>query len=151
MNSASVEAEPQSTSPEKKSTCRGKRLHTRNQHLGNHRGLQHLGNHRGFSVACSNGFSVAFSNGITHVSCIFQRIVICPVDFYWNVPMDFQWHFPMEFHLRDFWCIILCPEPGTQTGARRGRRRSPSELLYVMLCIVDYYLPKPKNVLTDKD
>ena len=33
---------------------RGKRLHTRNRHLGNH---------RGFSVASSNGYSGTFSNG----------------------------------------------------------------------------------------
>ena len=23
--------------------------------------------------------------------------------------MDCQWHFSMEFHLRDFWCVSVCP------------------------------------------
>ena len=39
-------------------SLRGKRSHTRNQHLGNHRGL---------SVAFSNGSSAAFSN---ELSCL---------------------------------------------------------------------------------
>ena len=56
-------------------------LHTRNQHLRNHRGI---------SVACSNECSVAFSNGISLFSGIFQRFVTCPVDFHWSCPMDFQ-------------------------------------------------------------
>ena len=43
--------------------CRGKRLHTRNQHLGNHRGS---------SVAFSNGFSVAFPTGF-HFSVAYSK------------------------------------------------------------------------------
>ena len=74
-------------------THRDKISHTRNQHLRNH---------RGFSVACSKGISL--------FSGIFQRIVICPVDFYWNCPMDFRWHFPVEFHFCEIWCVIFCPE-----------------------------------------
>ena len=56
-------------------------LHTRNQHLRNHRGS---------SVAFSNGLSVAFSNRISLLSASFQRIVSCQVEFYWNSPMDCQ-------------------------------------------------------------
>ena len=73
--------------------CRGKRLHARNRHLRNPR-----------------GFSVAFFNGNSLFSVISQRIVTCPVDFYWNGPMDFQWHFPTEFHFCEFWCVICCPD-----------------------------------------
>ena len=61
--------------------ARGKRLHTRNQHLRNHCGL---------SVACSTIISL--------FSCSLQRIVTCPLDSYWNVPTDFQWHFLMDVH-----------------------------------------------------
>ena len=39
---------------------------------------------------------VAFANGFSLVSGIFQRIVTCPVDFYWKCPMAFQWHLPTE-------------------------------------------------------
>ena len=46
---------------------RGKILHTRNRHLGNH-----------------HGFSVAFSNGCSLFSGTVQRIVTFSVDFYWN-------------------------------------------------------------------
>ena len=83
------------------SAIRGERLHTRNQHLRNHRGL---------SVAFSNGLSVAFSNGISLVGSISQRIVTCPVDFEWTNPMYVQCHVPMKFHFCDFWCVICCPE-----------------------------------------
>ena len=51
---------------------RGKRLHTRNQHLRRH---------RGFSVAFSNGLSAACSNEISLLICSVQRIVTVPVDF----------------------------------------------------------------------
>ena len=61
--------------------CRGKILHTRNQHLRNH---------SGFSVACSNACSVACSNGISLVNGVFQRIVTFPVDFHWNCPNGFS-------------------------------------------------------------
>ena len=63
------------------SADRGNISHTRNQHLGNHRGS---------SVAFSDGLSVAFSNIISLFSGSFQRIVTCPVDFHWNCLMDFQ-------------------------------------------------------------
>ena len=43
---------------------RGKILHTRNQHLRNHRGL---------SVAFSHGLSVAFSNGVS--LCDFRCVI----------------------------------------------------------------------------
>ena len=46
---------------------RGKRLHTRNRHLRNH---------RGFSVAFAKGFSVAFSNGC--LFCDFWCEIFCP-------------------------------------------------------------------------
>ena len=81
-------------------SCRDKRLHTRNQHLGNH---------RGFSVAFSNGLSVVFSNITSNVSCIPQRIVTFPVDFSWNCPMDVQWHFLMESHVSC--CAGHCRRP----------------------------------------
>ena len=81
--------------------CRGKRLHTRNRHLRNH---------RGFPVAFSNGFSVTFSNGFSLCSGMFQRIVTFPVDLYRKCSMDLQ-HFPLDFHFCEFWCIIFCPEP----------------------------------------
>ena len=68
---------------------RGNILHARNQHLRNH---------RGFSVACPDGFPVASSNMCFVVSGIFQRIVTCPVEFYWKCPMDCKWHFPIEVH-----------------------------------------------------
>ena len=75
--------------PSKACSCRlfnrGKRLHTRNRHLRNHRGC---------SVAVPNGCSVAFSNGFSLFSCMFKRIVAYPVDLYWNFPMNVQWHFP---------------------------------------------------------
>ena len=80
---------------------RGKRSHTRNQHLRHHRGL---------SVACSNGLSVAFSNGISPSNGSFQRIVTFPEDFRCDVPMDLQWHFPMKFNFGNFWCDIFCPD-----------------------------------------
>ena len=60
---------------------------------------QHLRSHRGLSVAFSYGLSAAFSNGIAIFSGIFQRIVTCPVGFYWNRQMGVQWHFPMELLL----------------------------------------------------
>ena len=59
---------------------RGKRLHTRNRHLGNP---------RGFSMASPNGLSAAFSSGISLVSGISQRIATCPV----NVSGKVQWIF----------------------------------------------------------
>ena len=86
---------------ETKKQTRGKRLHTRNRHLRNH---------RVFSVALSNGLSGAFSHIILLFSGIVQRIVTCRVDVHWNSPMDFQWRFPMDFHLCDFWCVTFCPE-----------------------------------------
>ena len=61
-------------------------------------------NHRGFSVAFSNGCSVAVPNGMSFVSGICQRIVTCPVDFYWNCPTKIQWHFSTDFHVCEIWC-----------------------------------------------
>ena len=81
--------------------CRGKRLHTAHQ-------SRRLGKHRGFSAASSNDLSL--------FSCMFQRIVTCPV--------DFQWHFPMEFHFcGDFRCEIVCPDR-RRWGIRRAWRSS---------------------------
>ena len=79
---------------------KGKRLHTRNQHLGNHRGFHWH-------------FPMDFSG-------VFQRSFTCQ----WYVPKDchlsnelllelsngFQWHFSMEFPFGDFWCVIFCPD-----------------------------------------
>ena len=56
-------------------TSRGKLLHLRNRHLGNH---------RGFSVALFNGFPVTISNACSLVNDMFQRIVTFPVDVHWN-------------------------------------------------------------------
>ena len=71
---------------------RGKRLHTRNQHLRNH---------RGFSVAFSDGCSVSFSNGISWFSRSFQRIVTCPADF----TGISQWMFSVCFQCSSLtWC-----------------------------------------------
>ena len=80
---------------------RGNILHTRNQHLGNH---------RGFPVAFSNGSSVAFSNTVSLVSCILHRIVSFPVDFHWNCPMNCQWHVPALVHLCDFRRVVFRPD-----------------------------------------
>ena len=79
----------------KTNLCRGKLLHTRDQHLRNH---------RGFSVACSNGYALAFSDIISLFSGISQRIVTCPVDLYCNRPMDCQWHFPTYFVTYQWYC-----------------------------------------------
>ena len=84
---------------------RGKRSHTRNRHLRNHR-----------------GFSAAFSNIISLVSGIFQRIGTCPVDVYWIRPMDLQWHFPTDFPFCEFWCVIFCPEEPHCTATRPPSR-----------------------------
>ena len=81
-------------------SSRGKRLHTRNRHLRNH---------RGFSAAFSDGFSVAFSNGSSLLSGNPQRITF-PVDLCWKCPMDCEWHFRMECHVGEFWCVIFCPD-----------------------------------------
>ena len=86
------------TSPYTRDVNTGNILHTRNQHIRNH---------RRFPVTFSNGCSVAFSNGISLVSGMFQRIVTFPVDFHWNCPMDCQRHFPLTFHVCDFWCVML--------------------------------------------
>ena len=61
------------------------------------------------SSGISNGFPVVFSNTISHFRSISQRIVTCPVDFYWNFPMDFQWYVPTAFHVCDIWCVISAP------------------------------------------
>ena len=58
----------------------------------------------------SQQISVSLSNGNSNVCGISQRIVTCPVDFYWKCPMVSQWHFPMEFHVCGFWCVTFCPE-----------------------------------------
>ena len=103
-----------SPSPSFASMRRGKRLHTRNRHLGNHRGSP---------VASSTGFSVACSNGSSLVSGMFQKIVTCLVDFAIQIPSGFQWHFPMDFHFCDFWCVIVCPDPcAPPPQALRSRR-----------------------------
>ena len=52
----------------------------------------------------------SFSNGMSLFSGMFQRIVTCSVDVYWDCPMDFQRHFPMDFNFVDFWCVIFCPD-----------------------------------------
>ena len=97
--------------------CRGKRLHTRNLHLRNH---------RGFPAAFPNGCSVAFSNVISLFSCMFQRIVTCTVDLYWNCPMDVQWHFPMDVYVWNVWCVICCPEYDSMIrGLRRAYPHTP--------------------------
>ena len=67
---------------------RGKILHTRNEHLGNH---------RGFPVACANGCSEVFPNISSLCSGVIKRIVASPVDFTGNVRWIFsgmlQWKF----------------------------------------------------------
>ena len=88
---------------------RGKRLHARNQHLRNHRGV---------SVAFPNRCSVSFSNIISLVSGIVQKIVTFQVDFHWDFPMDVQRHFPMDFKLCDFWCVIFAPSEGQESLRR---------------------------------
>ena len=76
---------------------RGKKVHTRNQHLRSH---------RGFSVACSKGLPVAFSNIISLV----PKACHCPSGIRWKIPMVCQWYFQMEFHFCELWCVIVCPE-----------------------------------------
>ena len=88
---------------------RGKILHSRNRHLGNH---------RGFSVAFSDGCSVACSNKSSLVSGMLQRIVTFPVDFHWNPQMDLQWHSPIELPFCDFRRVTFCPEQHTATPRR---------------------------------
>ena len=86
---------------------RGKILHTRNKHLGNHR-----------------GFSVAFSYGLSPVISMFQRIVTFPMDFLWIVPADFQWHFQTKLHCCDFRRVFSCPGDHVLPIIGRGEGRS---------------------------
>ena len=104
-------------------TCRvsgGRRLHTRNRHLGNHRGC---------SVAFSDGLSMAFSNGFSCfcLSGLFQRIVTSPVDICWKCPTDLQWHLPMEFHFCEFpVCNMFAPSVLLATSHRAAQRSAPA-------------------------
>ena len=88
---------------------RGRILHTRNQHLGNH---------RGFSVALPDGLSVAFSNGLSIVSGIFPRIVPCPVEFYWKFPIVFDGIFQWIFmFVRSG--VAFCPDSCVRSSLHR--------------------------------
>ena len=59
------------------------------------------------------GFEWHFAKGISLVSGMFQRIVTCPVDVYWNCPMDCQRHCLMKVHACENWCVIFRPECST--------------------------------------
>ena len=84
--------------------CRGKRLHTRNQHLRSH---------RAFSVAFANGCSVAFSNGFVTCQRYFPKDCHFPSGCLLEMSNGCSIAFSNGMSLLcDFWCVIFCPEPG---------------------------------------
>ena len=98
---------------------RGKRLHTRNRHLRNHRGFQwHLPLDVQQYFPTEFHLSVVLPKGLS----LFQWISL-------ELSNGLQWHFPMDFHFCDLWCEIFCPDP-----------RPARMIIIIIIIIISYYV-----------
>ena len=71
-------------------------------------------------------------------SGIFQRIVTCPVDVYWNSPMNCQWHSPMYVHF--VWIMVCNRLPRLACGGGGGARSDicMCRYIYIYICVYIY-------------